>query len=87
MNLSNYYLWRMGYKISKFDINFKGQSIAVAVHTVTDAEETSHIVSLEDHENFEIKSDQNNNWKADGHTGVHADLLAMIIDQYKAIQS
>lgn len=75
----------MSYKISRFDINFKGQSIAVAVHTVTDAEETSHIVSMDDYENFEIKLDKNNQWKADGDQGMSKDLLALIIDQYKAI--
>ena len=75
----------MSYKISRFAINFKGKSIAVAVHTVTEAEETSHIVSIGDYDNFEIRSDRNNNWMADGNPGISTDLLALIIDQYKAI--
>lgn len=75
----------MSYKISRFDINYKGKSIAVAVHTVTEAEETSHIVSIEDYENFEIRPDGNNNWIADGNPGINTDLLALITGQYKAI--
>lgn len=74
----------MSYKVTKFEVNFEGKSIAVTVHSVTDGEETNHIVSIDDYENFEIRMSKENNWLADAHTGINEDLLALIAANYQA---
>lgn len=77
----------MGYTVIRFDLSLKGKTIPVAVHVVTDGAETSHIVSIEGHENFEIKADQEQNWQPIAETGINADLLALIMAEYKGRQS
>jgi len=74
----------MSYKVTKFEVNFEGKSIAVTVHSVTDGEETNHIVSIDDYENFEIRMTKENKWQADSYTGINEDLLALIAANYQA---
>jgi hypothetical protein len=74
----------MSYKVTKFEVNFEGKAVAVSVHSVTDGDETNHIVSIDDHENFEIKMTKENKWKADNDTGISEDLLTLITDHYQA---
>jgi hypothetical protein len=74
----------MSYKVTKFEVNFEGNPIAVSVHSVTDGEETNHIVSIDDYENFEIRMTKENKWKADHNTGISEDLLALITAHYQA---
>ncbi|MBB5634839.1 hypothetical protein HDF26_002485 [Pedobacter cryoconitis] len=74
----------MSYNVTKFEVIFEGKPIAVAVHSVTDGEETNHIVSIDDHENFEIRLTKENKWKADNGTGINEELLALITAHYQA---
>ncbi|KIO77173.1 hypothetical protein TH53_11100 [Pedobacter lusitanus] len=74
----------MSYKVTKFDLVFEGKPVAVAVHAVTDGEETNHIVSIDDYENFEIRMTKDNKWKADNGTGINEDLLTLITGHYQA---
>ncbi len=74
----------MSYKVTKFEVSFEGKPVPVSVHSVTDGEETNHIVSIDDYENFEIKLTKNNKWEADKGTGISEDLLALITDHYQA---
>jgi len=77
----------MGYKITKFEVEFNGKSIPVAIHSVVDGDDINHIVSLDDYENFEIKADKNNIWKADGPLDITEELLTIITEKYKTEQS
>ncbi|WP_442591198.1 hypothetical protein ACSBL2_08195 [Pedobacter sp. AW31-3R] len=77
----------MSYTTTRFEVEYKGQTVPVTIHTVTEGEETNHIVSLEDHENFEIQTDQDNQWKPVGKTEVNSNLLGLIIDHYKMLQA
>ena len=70
----------------KFEVKYKKDILPVSVHVVTDGTETSHIVSLDDHENFEIKSGEGGNWYADDRAEINEDLLILITDQYKGMQ-
>ncbi|QNK61264.1 hypothetical protein H7F33_11855 [Pedobacter sp. PAMC26386] len=74
----------MSYKVTKFELVFKGKPVAVTVHSVTDGEEINHIVSMDDYENFEIRMTPENKWKADSDTGISEDLLTLITDHYQA---
>ncbi|MBB6502483.1 hypothetical protein [Pedobacter cryoconitis] len=74
----------MSYKVTRFEVNHQGKLIAVAVHAVTDGEETNHIVSIDDHENFEIRLNKENKWIADSGTGINEDLLNLITGNYQA---
>lgn len=74
----------MSYKVTRFEVNHQGKPIAVAVHAVTDGEETNHIVSIDDHENFEIRLNKENKWVADSGTGINEDLLNLITGNYQA---
>lgn len=74
----------MSYKVTKFEVSFEGKPVPVSVHSVTDGEETNHIVSIDDHENFEIKMTKENKWKADNGTGINEDLLDLITAHYQA---
>ena len=76
----------MSYKVIKFEVKYKKDILPVSVHVVTDGTETSHIVSLDDHENFEIKSGESGNWYADDRAEINEDLLILITDQYKGMQ-
>jgi len=76
----------MSYKVIKFEVKYKKDILPVSVHVVTDGTETSHIVSLDDHENFEIKSGEGGNWYADDRAEINEDLLILITDQYKGMQ-
>ena len=80
------YLYSMSYKVIKFEVKYKKDTLPVSVHVVTDGTETSHIVSLDDHENFEIKSGESGNWYADDRAEINEDLLILITDQYKGMQ-
>ena len=82
----HHYLYKMSYKVIKFEVEYKKETLPVSVHVVTDGTDTSHIVSLEDHENFEIKSGESDNWYADGKAEINRDLLLLITDQYKRMQ-
>lgn len=77
----------MGYKITRFEVEFKELVTPVAIHTVVDGDETNYIVSIDDHENFEMKLDKNNNWKADTSADISDELFIKIIDKFKAVQS
>lgn len=77
----------MSYKVTKFEVVFKKQTIPVAVHTVVDGEETNYIVSIEDHENFEIRLGKDNQWKADKGAEVNEELLGLVIIQYEGSKS
>ncbi|MGY0034390.1 hypothetical protein [Pedobacter sp. NJ-S-72] len=74
----------MSYKVTRFEVDFEGKPVAVSVHSVTDGDETNHIVSIDDHENFEIKMTKENKWKADNDTGISEDLLTLITTHYQA---
>ncbi|MCX2486669.1 hypothetical protein [Pedobacter sp. MR2016-24] len=76
----------MSYKVIKFEVDYKKETLPVSVHVVTEGTDTSHIVSLEDHENFEIKSGESGNWNADDKAEINQDLLILITDQYKRMQ-
>lgn len=73
----------MSYKVDKFDVTFKGKAVPVAIHTVTDGDETNYIVSIEDHENFEITKNTENQWKADKGAGISEELLKLIIEKHE----
>jgi len=74
----------MSYQVDKFEVDFKGKTIPVAIHVVTDGDETNYIVSIEDHENFEIQRNKENQWKAENNSGVSESLLALIIAKYES---
>lgn len=74
----------MSYHISRFNVISKGKSIAVAIHAVTDEDGTNHIVSIDGYENFEIKPDAVQQWKAEGNTGIDNDLLMLIAEKYES---
>lgn len=73
----------MSYKVDKFEVTFKGKPVPVAIHTVTDGDETNYIVSIEDHENFEITLQKDNQWKADKDAGISEELLKLIIEKHE----
>ena len=77
----------MSYKVTKFEVTFKQQPVPVAIHTVTDGEETNYIVSIEEHENFEIKLDKENKWKAENAASVNQELLKLIIEKHEDSKS
>lgn len=80
------YLYPMSYKVIKFEVEYKKEIIPISVHVVTEGTDTSHIVSLDDHENFEIKSGESGDWYADDRAEINQDLLELITDQYKRMQ-
>lgn len=73
----------MGYKVDKFEVTYKGKSIPVAIHTVVEEEETNYIVSIEDHENFEITLGTNKQWKAGKDAGISDELFGLITEKYE----
>lgn len=75
----------MSYTVTRFELSSKGKTIPVAIHTVTDGAETSIIVSAEEHENFEIRRDANQQWTAAGDAGISPALLELIIARYETI--
>lgn len=75
----------MSYQVVKFEVDYNGESITVAVHVVTDGEETNHIISLEGHENFEIKPDELQHWKAESNSGLSEELLKLIVEKYESL--
>lgn len=72
----------MSYTVNKFDVSYQGKSVPVAIHVVSDGEETSHIVSVDDHENFEIRLDSNQQWVAGNGHGLSEELLGLITSRY-----
>ncbi|WP_158799659.1 hypothetical protein [Pedobacter sp. L105] len=74
----------MSYHISRFEVEFKGKNIPVAIHAVTDEDGTNHIVSIDGHENFEIRPDIALKWKAEANTSINDDLLTLITEKYES---
>jgi len=77
----------MSYQVNKFEVDFKGKTIAVAIHVVTEEDETNYILSIEDHENFEIRRNKENQWKAESNSGISDSLLALITEKYESSKS
>jgi len=72
----------MSYTVNKFEVSYQGKTVPVAVHVVNDGEETSHIVSVDGYENFEIRPDGNQQWKAGSNHGLSEALLNLITAEY-----
>ena len=72
----------MSYTVNKFEVSYQGKPFPVAVHVVNDGEETSHIVSVDGHENFEIRLDGNQQWKAGSDHGLSEELINLITAKY-----
>lgn len=73
----------MSYTVNKFEVIYKGASLPVAVHIVTDRDETNYIVSMDDYENFEIRKNAAQQWQADEGSGVTEELLQAVLSNYK----
>ncbi|KEQ31528.1 hypothetical protein [Pedobacter antarcticus] len=55
----------MGYKVEKFEIIDGKKTLPVAIHTLTEDDQTSHAVSIDGFENFEISKNQQEEWIAE----------------------
>jgi hypothetical protein len=73
----------MGYTVNKFDLNYEGTLVPVAVHVVTDGEETNYIVSIAGYENFEIKKDATAHWQAETNAELSGELLQLVLNTYE----
>lgn len=68
----------MGYQIDKFEITSGKHTIPVAVHTLSNGEETTYAVSIEGFENFEIACDNEQKWRAEPADIISTELLDKI---------
>lgn len=70
----------MGYKVDKFEITDGKKTLPVAIHTLIEDDQTSHAVSIDGFENFEISKNQEEKWIAEPTGIVSQALLDQIVN-------